>query len=258
MAHKILVMSPLHNLGSTVVSMMMAQGMTYDGKTSTLLFTQPNSLLPNYVGIENVNDPTRSIMQIVKLIDNGAISDSDILDYAYQYVKNSWLLNIADPSLEGKDREQVITHVYNRVDSDVVICDNSEDLDSPITSELMETSDMIFIVIDMSVKSRNRLKAWLESPHLKDRNNVFIIVNNYNEVIAAARNVAKVLAVPANRVCKLHYNPWITKCTNNSQVHTILPLARELDPRVANLNNDINEMIQCVNGSIVLRMKKGF
>lgn len=258
MAHKILIMSPLHNMGATVAAEMLAQGLTFDNKTTTLLFTQPSSYLPQYINIENVNDPTRSIMQIVKLIDNGAIEDRDILDYAFPYVKNSWLVNVADPSLSGHDREQVVTHIYGRVPTDIAICDNSEDIDSHLTQTLLDESDMLFLVVDMSKKSRERLKLWLETPQLKNFPNIYVIVNNYNEVVYSVRNFAKAISMPANRVCKLHYNPWIQKCTLNSQLHTILPLARELDPRVANLNNDISEMMQCVNGSMVMKIKKGF
>lgn len=257
MSLKVCVMSPLHNLGSTVVSEMIAQGLTFDNKTTTLLFTQPNSLLPGYINIGTTQDPTRSIMQIVKLIDNGAIEDSDILDYAYSYTKNSWLLNVADPSLVGRDREQVISHVYQRVPTDVVVCDNSEDINSSLTQKLLAESDMIFIVIDMSKKCKDRLEAWMESPYLKGNPNVYIIVNKYDEVVSSVRNFARSIKMPANRVCKLHYNPWIMKCTGNGELHTILPFARALDPRVANLNNDICEITQCVNGAMVIRMKKG-
>lgn len=257
MAHKILVMSPLHNMGSTVVSLMLAQGLTYNSKSTTLLFTQPASYLPQYVDIDNINDPTRSIMQVVKLIENGAIEDKDILDYAFQYVKNSYMVNVADPSLTDLDREHVVSHIYGRVDTDVVICDNSEDITSPLTQTLLDDSDMLFIVVDMSKKSRERLKLWLECPQLKDFKDIYIVVNNYDEAVSSMRNYAKMLSMPANRVCKLHYNPWITKCTNISKLHTILPLARELDPRVANLNNDILEMTQCVNGAMVMKIKKG-
>ena len=167
-------------------------------------------------------------------------------------------MNAADPSLVDKDREQVIKHIYNRVPTDVVVCDNSEDIDSPLTHSLLAESDMLFIVINMSSKCQKHLKAWLATPQLKNYPNIYIIVNCYNEVVYAMRNFAKVIGVTANRVCKLHYNPWIQKCTLNNQLHTILPLTREIDPRVANLNIDLNEIIQCVNGSMIIRMKKGF
>lgn len=258
MAHKILVMSPLHNLGATVASAIIAQGLTYYNKTSTLLFTKQDSNLPNYLGVENINDPTRSIMQIIKLIDNGAIVNEDIIDYAHQYVKNSWLLNVSDPSLGDKDRQQVITHTFEKVTTDVVICDNSDDIDTPLTQRLLEIADMLFIVIDMSEKCLNHLKAWMEVPTIKNSKNVYIIVTRYNEVVAAVRPFAKKINFPANKVCKIHYNPWIQKCTLNGQLHTIMPLARELDPRVANLNTDVAELAQCVNGTIAVKYRKGF
>ena len=179
MSHRILIMSPLHNMGATVVSTLLTQAATFDNKTATLIFTQPNSNLPDYLGIEDINDPTRSIMQIVRLVDNGAISDEDILDYAHQFSKNAYLLNVADPSLSGRDRDQVVTHL------------------------------------------------------------------------------AKVMQIPANRLCKVHYNPWITKCCNTRTLGTVVPTARQLDPRVAALNCDFNELMQCINGDMVFKVKKG-
>lgn len=258
MAHKVLVLSPLHNIGTTVVSSIIAQAMTFDNKTSTLIFTQPNSPLPNYLNISDINDPTRSVMQIVRLIDNGAIEDKDILDYSFSYSKNAWIVNVADPTLEGKDREQVVTHIFSRVTTDIVVCDCSEDITSSTAESLLEIADMIFIVTDMSVKSTSHLMEWMKSDYLIDNNHVYVVLNKYDEVVWSIRNYAKHIKSSANRVCKLHYNPWIEKCTWNSQLQTLLPLARDLDPRVAALNSDINEIIQCVNGDTMTKWKKGF
>lgn len=257
MAHRILVMSPLHNMGATVVSTLLTQAATFDNKTATLIFTQPNSNLPDYLGIEDINDPTRSIMQIVRLIDNGAISDEDILDYAHQFAKNAYLLNVADPSLTGRDRDQVITHIFHRAPTHLSICDSSEDIDSSLSQKLIDLADMIFLVLDMSKKSRDYMHSWLDSPQLRDKNNVYIIVNRYDEVVFAIRNLAKVMQIPANRLCKLHYNPWITKCCNTRTLGTLIPTARVLDPRTAALNCDFNELLQCINGDMVFKIKKG-
>lgn len=258
MSHKIMVMSPLHNIGATCVAELLAQGLTFDSKTATLLFTEIDSKLPTYLGIEEINDPTRSIMQMIRLVDNGALEDKDILDYAYSFSKNCWLMNSTDKSLIGSDYEQVITHTFKRAPTDVSVCDVSSDLETPLTTALLETADMLFIVTDMSEKCTEHCKAWLQSKKLQDFKNVYVIVNKYDETVMAVRNYAKKLGISSNRVCKFHYNPWIAKCCWTMSLHTILPLARELDPRVAALNNDINELIQCVNGSIILRMKKGF
>lgn len=257
MAHKILVMSPLHNMGATTVTTLLAQAATFDNKTVTLIFTQVNSNLPEYLGIKNINDPTRSIMQIMKLIDNGAISDDDILDYGYQFSQNAHLLNVADPALSGRDREQVVTHIFHRAPTHLSLCDCSEDIDSPLTQKLLDLADMVFLVIDMSKKSRDYLRSWFETPQLKDNHNVYVIINRYDEVVYAVRNYAKILQIPANTLCKVHYNPWITKCCNTKTLGTIMPCMRNLDPRVASLNNDFTELLQCINGDMVFKVKKG-
>lgn len=258
MAHKVLVMSPLHNMGATVVATLLAQGATYDNKTTMLVYTEPTSLLPFYIGVDDVDDPTRSVMQIVKLIDSGAIADADIKDYAFSCTDNCYMLNIADKSLAEKDRIQVVKHVYSRVPTNLTVCDCSEDLDSKFTQSLIEESDMIFIVLDNSQKAYQRMKLWLQEPILQGRkNDVYVIVNCYNEVVTSVRNLAKKLGLPANRVCKLHYNPWITKCCLNGKLTEVLQSARVFDARTVNLRNDIDEFNQCIDGSIILKSKKG-
>lgn len=258
MAHKILLLSPLHNIGTTSVAALLTQGLTFDNKESTIMFTRNDSVLPQYLGIQSVQDPTRSIMQIVRLIDNGALEDQDILDYAYTYTKNCFMMNVADPSLTERDKAQILEHIYSRVTTDVIICDNSEPIDSDMSARLIEASDMIFVVVNTYVKCKEFLNLWMQTPILKPfKNKVFLIVNQYDETVNALRNIARMYDFPANRVCKIHYNPWITKCCMTGQLHTVLPLARELDPRVANLNTDINELIQCVNSSIFMNSKKG-
>lgn len=250
MALKIMVVSPLHQMGSSVVAAMIAQGATYNNKTSTLLFNQTGSKLPQYLGIEDLNDPTRSVMQIVKLIDNGAISDNDILDYTFNYATNAHLLNTASESIETKDALQIINHVYKRTPTDIVVIDNSEDITTKVSKQLIEDSDTIFVVIQPMPKAFERLKVWLEYSDLKDRPNVFVIVDYYNEVVFSIRDLARYIGLPASRVCKLHYNPWITKCCIKGQLNTVLPLAMDMDPRVVNLNNDIKELNAVINSEI--------
>lgn len=257
MAHKVLVMSPLHNKGTTVVSSMITQCLAMNNKTSMIVFTEPSSLLPMYLGSEGLSDPTRSVMQIVKLIDNGSIDNDDIIEYASTMTTNAYVMNLADASLPDKDRVQVVTHIYSRVTTNVVVCDNSEDIDTKFTKTLVSESDMIFIVIESSTKDYKRLKLWVNDPVLKNNPNIYVIINKYNEVIDSVRGIANFIGFPANKVCKVHYNPWITKCCLTGTLHTILPLAREHDPRVANLLNDIDEINQCIDSSIIMSSKRG-
>lgn len=244
-------------MGTTVVATMLAQGVTFSNKTSTLLYTRDDSTLPKYLGIESVSDPTRSVMQIVKLIDNGAIQDKDILDYTYKYATNAYMLNTSDTSIADTDKRQIINHIYTRTPSDIVILDNSEDISHPLTKAMLDVSDVVFVVVQPSAKAFERLKVWLTYTGLKDKDSVYVIVNNYNEVVYSVRDLAKHMGLPARRVCKLHYNPWITKCCITGTLQTILPLSMNIDARVANLSNDIKEFNSCINSEFYNVSRKG-
>lgn len=257
MAHRILVLSPLHNMGSTVASCMIAQGATYSGYSSTLLFTEPRSPIPDYLGVDTIVDPTRNITQVVELINAGSMPNAEIINYAHAYEKNAYLMNTADPSLTDRAKLQTVTYIYERVQTDIVVCDCSDDLGETITSDLLEMSQMIFIVIDMSPKSVRYLKHWMQQKQFKGMSNVFVIISKYDESVVALRDFAKTISMPANRVCKVHYNPWIRKCCFSGTLATILPLAQTLDYRVAALKNDITEFNQAIEGDLLLSSRQG-
>ncbi len=183
--------------------------------------------------------------------------NSEIITYAHAYEKNAFLMNTADPSLTDKAKIQTVTYIYERVQSDVVICDCSEDLGDTITHDLIEMSDMIFVVIDMSPKAVRYWKHWLTLPVFQNNPNVFVIVSKYDEGVAALRDFAKTIGLSANRVCKVHYNPWIRKCCFSGTLHTILPLANRLDYRVAAFKNDITEFNQAIESDLLIKSKKG-
>lgn len=257
MAHKILVLSPLHNMGATVASCLLAQGATYGGHSSTLLFTESRSPIPDYFGVDTVTDPTRNITQVVELINSGAMANSEIITYAHSYEKNAFLMNTADPSLTDRAKAQTVVYIYERVQSDVVVCDCSDDISESITNDLIELSQMIFIVIDMSPKAVRYLQHWMKLKQFQNNPNVFVIVSKYDEGVAALRDFAKTIGMPANRVCKIHYNPWIRKCCFSGTLNTVLPLANTLDYRVACFKNDIIEFNQAIDGDLLLKSKKG-
>ena len=257
MSFKVLVMSPLHQTGASTVAALMAQSLTYDNKTTTLVYTSPDSLVPNYLGVKNVDDPTRSIMQVVKLIDSNAIRDTDILDYAVPFSKNAYLLSFGDSTLPTRDALQIVQHVYKRVPTDVCIVDSSDDIDTPITDKLLGNTDCVFIVISPTQKYFIHLKYWMEHTELGKRDDVYVVVNHYDPVVASVRDIAKMLGMPANKVCTLHENPWIRKSTLNGQLHTVVPCVKGVDPRVTNLTSDLRGFSQIISSTALLKARIG-
>lgn len=255
MSFKVLVMSPLHQSGASCLAALLAQSVTYDNKTSTLVYTSPSSPVPDYLGIKTIDDPTRSVLQIARLINNNAIKDSAILDYTVQFAKNVHLLNLGDPLMPANTATQIVEHVYRRIPTDICVVDNSDDIDSQLTERLIENADCVFIVINPCQKDFAHLKYWLTETKLRDMEDTYVVLNNYDPVIGAVRTLSKQLGLAANRVCTLHYNPWIRRCCLVHALHEVVPKVKGLDPRVVNLRTDLLDYSQVINSTVFKNAK---
>ena len=256
MAYKILVVSPLHNSGTSVVSTLLSQGLTYDGKKSMLLYTESESLLPGYLGITDVDDPTRSITQVIKLINAEALDDDHVIDYAHAYAKNAYLMSVADKDLTNLDRTNIVRHVFNHAPTDIVIVDYSDDISQAEDTSLFQTADLVFVVTNVTPKHINRLKIWLADPLINTVKDVLVIVNNYNEVYGSTRNIAKMIGFAHSKVCQVHFNPWIGKCCMTGELPSVAKTAFELDARTVSLRQDMIELSQAVSSLMFESSKK--
>lgn len=247
MSYKILVTSPSHNSGVSIVSILLNHLMTLAGKTSTLMFTEGECPTPLYLGLRpSESDPTRSIMQVVHLLENGAIKDSDILDYTIPYIQNGYLLDTSDPVLTMSQAHNVVQDVYAHVSTDVVICDDSTSTVNVTTDSIYDTSDLIFIVINPSRKHYSVLRDYLNTFPNTAKNKIVLVMNEYTETVGAARDIAKFLHFRPSYFCKLHYNPYITNDCLKGKCRNIVPYALSKDPRYANLVGDLDEFSSCV------------
>lgn len=256
MSHKILTFAPLHQNGATVFSMLLSQALTYSNMRTLFTFTQVESLAPGYVGVTGLSDPSRSVMQLVKLIDIGSLKNNEILDYACLYEKNAYMMDLSNKTLTDKNQRKIVRHMFRSVPTDVVVCDDSSDSNNMTSKALLEEADQVFLVITPSKKNYVQLKEWLELPHIKHRKDVYVVLNYYNEAVGAVRDIARSIGMKASHVCKLHYNPYITKCTLSGQLHTILPAMHGKDVRVTNLTGDFRELLSCVSSEMMLSKKR--
>ena len=244
----IAVISPFKRSGATVVSTLLAQALSFNGWSTMLLYSAPDSPCADYLSLENLHDPMRSPMQIVKLVEAGEMKAQDILPYAVTYSPNAYIMHAANSTLSEKDLKQSLKFLYTSAPVDCCVCDLSDDLDRPIVSDIIAESDVVFMVVPPGKQYHNRMHEWLQSPLLKD-SNVYIVINNWHEVINPMRVIAKEMRLQASRVCKLHYSPYLTRTCNQGTLHQVYPLVHTLDERVACLKADTSEMVKCVTAS---------
>ncbi len=246
MSHKIITCAPSRQCGSTVFGMLLNQALTYSNMRSMFTFTEVGSLAPEYISVKDLADPTRSVMQLVKLIELGALKENEILDFATSYAKNSYIMDLSNRTLTEKVTRKVVRHVFKHVPTDVIICDDSTDTENITSEALIEDANQIFIVITPSKKNYALLHDWLRNSKFNGKKNVYVVVNYYNEAIGSMRDISRYIGLPAKRVCHLHFNPYITKCSLNGALQDVIPYMADKDPRLTNLTGDMKSVTDCV------------
>lgn len=256
MAQRILVLSPLHNLGTTAASILMAHNTAFNGRSTAMAFTDPEPYIAQYTHLQELDDPMRSVTQVVKLIDSNAIENEDIIKYAHTISKNLYLMNTSTTALTENVKMRTVMSIFESITSDIIICDCSEDIDSPIALSLIQKADMVFVVMNTSPKVMRHTQAWLEASVLRDKEEVYFLVNMYNDSVRSLRDIAKLLQRAASHVCKIHYNPWIAKCCLDGTLQTVVPTVMEKDFRTANLYGDLQEIKQAIDGNLLYSKKE--
>lgn len=244
---KIAIISPISHSGTTMVSLLLGQALaTTQSLTVMLTYTGTNRRICEYLNVSSIADKTMSITQVVKLLESQAISPEDITDYSTPVTTNLRIMDTADPVLDAEDGTKLMSYVYKNVTTDISICDVSTEIYDTVTQELFDASDAVVFVIQPDTHSYDMLKLWKESEYWPKDKDIMVVVNRYNEEIDALRNISKKIGMAHANVCKLHYNPYITKYANTNESATMLPYVLQKDPRVVELNNDLREMCQYV------------
>ena len=98
---RLAILSPLNRSGCSVVTTMLAQGaaLTQDWKT-VVTYTSKARTLPIYLNlIEYTEDRTRSISQVVKLLQAKAISSDELDDFAIKVAPNFYLMDTVSETI---------------------------------------------------------------------------------------------------------------------------------------------------------------
>lgn len=242
---RLAVISPLNRSGCSVVTSMLAQAaaLTQDLKT-VVTYTSRERTLPAYLDLNTyIEDATRSISQVVKLLQAHAISAEELDEFAIKVAANFYLMDTVSDTITPSEALMVQKYVYTNIEADFVLCDISEALDDPNAQELLSVSDAICVVLNPDTVSVEAFKLWKNSEYWPNNKPYMVIVNRYDDAIIGVRPYAKKCEIEVRNVCKLHYNPFIAKACNENFLVDIVPYTYEKDVRVLDIRNDLYEIM---------------
>ena len=242
-------MSPMNNVGSSTVATLIAHQYAYKGHTSLLCYTDNNSPIARYLNITDLDDPTKSINQVMRLVDADAIKPNDILQYTSKFDKNhpAHLMSFGDSTLDDSSKLLIVDNIFNKVTTDLTVCDVSETIDSPLAQAFIKVATVVFIVINPTEKGFKLVKQWLASDIWPNKEYVIPIVNMYANEIDAFERICDRMGLLITDVCKLHFNPYISRCTYQNALHTLIHTVNIGDSKTVNIKPDIEEITKAID-----------
>lgn len=243
---RIAVVSPINRSGASVVATVLAQAAALtQGLKTVITYTSAAKTLPIYLNVERqVEDKTRSISQVVKLLQADAISVEELDEYALKIDTNCYMMDTVSETITREEALTVQKYVFTNIDADIALCDISEALDEPVAQELISVANAVCFVLNPDETSIEAFRTWFESEYWPKGKDYFIVINRYDDAIMGVRQYAKKCGVSVRNTCKLHYNPFIVKSCNESFLKDIVPYAcQNKDYRVIQLRSDIKELM---------------
>lgn len=255
---RLAVISPLNRCGCSVVTALIAQACATSQNMKTMVtYTSESRALPKYLNLgEYIEDKTRSISQVLKLIHARAIGPDELDDFAIKVSANCYIMDTVSPTITAEEALEVQKYVFKNMNADLTICDISEALDNPNTQELLTVADAICVVLNPDFISIDVFKVWLESEYWPKNKPYFVILNRYDDAIIGVRPYARLCGIPPKNLCKVHYNPFIVKSCNEYFLGDVVPYALvEKDVRVVQLYGDLKEIMSWITAQDGRRMK---
>lgn len=245
---RIALFSPCRGAGTTTLSTIIAYVLAYTQTFDTVLtYAGVSKDALSYTSIPIEEDPTRSITQVSKLLTANVIAADDLIDYSIQMEKNVRFFNTYETTITPAEAVRILSYIYGEIKADAVVLDIQRKMDDPLTTDLLQMSDIIFAVVPPVYKDLERLQTFLSSSILKDKKgSIGLIVNNYDPLVAPLSALAAKAGFPMRATCKVHYNPWVTQGTNKGTLDKVIPFILRKDPRVVALNQDLKEIVQFI------------
>lgn len=248
---RIVVMSPLNRSGCTVVTTMLAQAAALTQDMHTMVtYTSKARTLPQYLNLGGyLSDRTRSISQVVKLLQARAISVEELNDFAIKVAANFYLMDTVSETITDEEALMVQKYVFTNTPADLVICDVTEAIDDVNAQELIDVADALCVVLNPDYVSVEMFQLWKESEYWPKNKPYMVVINRYDDAVIGVRQFAKHCGIETKFICKLHYNPLLVKSCNDNFLAEIVPYAYEKDIRVLQLRNDLKEMMSWVTNT---------
>ena len=227
---KITVFSPTRGQGTTTSSILVGTALSRVGDLDVVLthtcYKDPG--IKEYLNLDEIIDPTRSLAVVLALKRSDAISGDDLINYSIPKGDRFSIVDTLSSNLSDEESDIIIDYVTSSLNRVIGIIDAGAELDTLDKIErAYESSDMMMCVVDPNKASMDRIKEWVlneEYSYMFNSGKIIYVVNKYNPLLGNLRAFSKYMGLAHQYVYKIEYNPYINKYCNDGSLEKILDL----------------------------------
>lgn len=241
---RLAIYSPNRKAGTTSISILLS-AMLAEKTTAKVCLSYTGKEAESfnrYLGRSNEVDMTKTLSQLIRLLEAGTISREDVLDYVVKLSPGLDFIH-TDSKLSGElDADRLVSEVLDYLPHDIIVTDINTEVYKDVTIQAFDKADIILVLLTQDEESIQNYLKWKEGNYFPDESKFIYAINKFDPVISAARSVCTKAGVKYRRACKVSYNPWITKLCNSGKLLEIIPNVLKKDIRLVELFPDLKDL----------------
>lgn len=247
-------------VGKSVLSLLL--GLTFSvtqSRKAVILSTGAANSLYEQCSIDHSNDKLRNTNIFNALMQNAALDDNQILDYADRIGQTeTFAFNLFDASLEASRINELFINTLNRLRTDLVIVEVMGELNSSINCEVMSACGAIFYVFNPNPYSISRLKDYIHSADDSWVNRTIFICQKYCPETISENRFTKSIGVAKRSFIYLPYNTAVVKACYDGVIESLIPSIVKGKPETINMRQKILELMQVLFDTGKIKYIKDF
>lgn len=256
---KIAVYSPFsRNTGNTTVSLLLAMGLA-DKKRPVFLthVDKESTSFSRYLGIEEYEDKTTTASQLVRLMQEGALSVPEIHDYTKHPVEFLDVFTNNKKDFTQIEMDNLLKYIIDSgTNYEYRVFDMDMDISTPSSRYVMSQCDIVVLVAPPDVVKLNKMKQMERELKLLFRGKSIIVVSSkHNESILKTKQIAKELGFKTI-VFPLHYSKWIAWATNRGKLPYTYNQSKQKDADVLEIYTSVQSVVKAIGKSKLSLLKQ--
>lgn len=228
-------------------------------RRSVLLSTGDAKSMYDQCSIDRSNDRLRNTNIFNALMQNAALSDNQILDYADRIGKtDTFAFNLFDSSMEESKLQELFINTLHRLSTDLVVVEAKGDLRSSINSEIMSICGAIYYVFNPNLASIAAMQEYIKNFDQNWVSRTIFICQQYCPEVISENHFLKNINIPKKLFIYLPYNTAVLKACYEGEIERLIPLIVKGDGQTINMRQKLLEMMQVLFNARGIKYIKEF